>query len=898
MCAVHRLYFELYETPRILDVLFLYIFCIYINIEIIYVIYIIMSSFQSLFNESSQSINLIIAVDNISIDYNSSGQLEIKLGGVSTAKIANLAVTDAKINDMNASKLTGTITIPIDNSSITTNQITVAEGTGGVPSINFKGDLGTGITSFSPGVLSFPINGVDSTQIYEDGLYLWNGNYLYASGGMSADGDVQLNMGACLLVASPGVVIVHGGNVTRPAFSFEGSANGIYYSAANTTSVASNAIETLRIKYNLITALTNILANYNISVAGVILNSDGTAAAPSYSFTSATNLGIYKNSANTLSISSAGTEVARFNSALNQFYVPLAMGTNTINCGDITTSNVILSSGTANGMIYLNGTKYITSTVGPTNGQLLIGSTASTPVLGTLTGTTNRVTVTNGAGTITLSGPQDLATTSTPTFGSLTLTSNLTMSALTANGMAYISGTKNLASTASPTNGQILIGSTSTIPALGTITGTSNRITVTNGAGTITLSGPQDIATSSSPTFSSMTLTANLIANALNSQLIAGSAAAATNGTGKLQLYGTWGSTPNGPHILCTTSVDAYPTRQIFNYTHDFVADNFDCYSSGTNFVSAIVGSNFQILKNSNALRHRYAAGVTAGSTITFGEGTALNSVGQYSIGTMNINTASQKLSVYGVDNSSSISDNANIATYTSGDLYPLLHIQSQQHNNIVVGFDVYWDGSSYRSANSSSNFQIGKVTNQLKVLYGSGTASGSVPSLSVATYWDTSGNLTQNNNLSVAGTFSSSGQPALYISASTYMSVSDSTNTDFNLWDTSISVQGGITVTSSTTINIPANGHYNINVQMPFDASTAGIREIFVKKNGTTLPKYANIRAQSGTDINNYNSTQLMKLSAGDSLIVGVYQVSGANLHIGTLSTTYVALLSVVKMF
>lgn len=56
-----------------------------------------------------------------------------------------------------------------------------------------------------------------------------------------------------------------------------------------------------------------------------------------------------------------------------------------------------------------------------------------------------------------------------------------------------------------PTNGQLLIGNTSTNAfEVKTLTGTSNRVTVTNGAGSITLSGPQDIGTSSSPSFAQL----------------------------------------------------------------------------------------------------------------------------------------------------------------------------------------------------------------------------------------------------------------------------------------------------------------------------------------------------------------------------------------------------------
>lgn len=58
--------------------------------------------------------------------------------------------------------------------------------------------------------------------------------------------------------------------------------------------------------------------------------------------------------------------------------------------------------------------------VGPlTDGQLLIGDTGGPPVPATLTGTANQVSVTNGAGSITLSLPQDVNTTSSPTFNTV-----------------------------------------------------------------------------------------------------------------------------------------------------------------------------------------------------------------------------------------------------------------------------------------------------------------------------------------------------------------------------------------------------------------------------------------------------------------------------------------------
>lgn len=60
----------------------------------------------------------------------------------------------------------------------------------------------------------------------------------------------------------------------------------------------------------------------------------------------------------------------------------------------------------------------------PTNGQLLIGNGTNYTVA-TITGTSNQITVTNGVGSITLSLPQSIATTSDVTFDDITGTTSL-----------------------------------------------------------------------------------------------------------------------------------------------------------------------------------------------------------------------------------------------------------------------------------------------------------------------------------------------------------------------------------------------------------------------------------------------------------------------------------------
>jgi hypothetical protein len=81
-------------------------------------------------------------------------------------------------------------------------------------------------------------------------------------------------------------------------------------------------------------------------------------------------------------------------------------------------AQVNLANGVTGTLPAANGGTSITGT--PTNGQLLIGNGTGF-TLAALTGTANQVTVTNGAGTITLSLPQSIATASTPQFARLGL---------------------------------------------------------------------------------------------------------------------------------------------------------------------------------------------------------------------------------------------------------------------------------------------------------------------------------------------------------------------------------------------------------------------------------------------------------------------------------------------
>ena len=86
---------------------------------------------------------------------------------------------------------------------------------------------------------------------------------------------------------------------------------------------------------------------------------------------------------------------------------------------------------TDGGILFGNGTGAIGATAVLANGQLLIGDGTQEPTAATLTGTANQVIVTNGAGSIALSLPQNIHTTADPSFDSISVGSATLATALT-----------------------------------------------------------------------------------------------------------------------------------------------------------------------------------------------------------------------------------------------------------------------------------------------------------------------------------------------------------------------------------------------------------------------------------------------------------------------------------
>jgi len=131
------------------------------------------------------------------------------------------------------------------------------------------------------------------------------------------------------------------------------------------------------------------------------------------------------------------------NKALSSINVPLVVQYGGTGAATLTDHSILVGSGT--GAITAVGTA--------TNGQLPIGSTGNDPVLAGLTGTANQITVTNGAGSITLSTPQDIHTGASPTFAGLTSTGAVSVKGFSINIVA-----KTAAYTATSTDDVITCG--------------------------------------------------------------------------------------------------------------------------------------------------------------------------------------------------------------------------------------------------------------------------------------------------------------------------------------------------------------------------------------------------------------------------------------------------------
>lgn len=201
-------------------------------------------------------------------------------------------------------------------------------------------------------------------------------------------------------VANSGKTITLGGNLTTSG------ANNVTFTTSGATNVTLPTTGTL--------ATTAATSFSSLATVGTITSGtwNGTAIGAVYGGTGASTVTqgdlLYGSAANTWSKLAKDTTATRYLS-------------NTGTSNNPAWAQVDLTNGVTGVLPAANG-GFGVDTSGVTNGQLLIGKTSDNSLnLATLTGTSDQITVTNGAGTITLSTPQSINTTSTPRFARLGL---------------------------------------------------------------------------------------------------------------------------------------------------------------------------------------------------------------------------------------------------------------------------------------------------------------------------------------------------------------------------------------------------------------------------------------------------------------------------------------------
>jgi hypothetical protein len=176
--------------------------------------------------------------------------------------------------------------------------------------------------------------------------------------------------------------------------------------------------------------------------------------------------------------------------------------------GSITINNTASSALVAKSLVYTDASNNLASLT-LTDGQLAIGSTSAIPVASTLTGTTSQVIVTNGSGTITLSTPQNIASSSTPTFKGLSIT---TTGISTTSLLASSSLSATNITLTNPTN-QIVTGSGTTTTLNFVAPATTAILTFPNSTDTM-------VAKNTTDTLTNKTLTLPIISSISNTGIL------------------------------------------------------------------------------------------------------------------------------------------------------------------------------------------------------------------------------------------------------------------------------------------------------------------------------------------------------------------------------------------
>ena len=190
----------------------------------------------------------------------------------------------------------GTNTVTFDSTSMTATILTrVADGAVGTPAYSFINDTDSGIYLDGTGAVRVAIGGNIGLSIAS------TANTFYAGG------ENQFQVIDGLLNTQNGSVIRSAdGSLGTPGYNFSGDVDaGMWLVTAGELGFQTNSINRLSV------------SNSNITATVPILTTNGTVGAPSYSFTNDPNTGIYRRLTDSIGIACGGVLIGDWNNVAN-----------------------------------------------------------------------------------------------------------------------------------------------------------------------------------------------------------------------------------------------------------------------------------------------------------------------------------------------------------------------------------------------------------------------------------------------------------------------------------------------------------------------------------------------------------------------------------------------------
>lgn len=357
---------------------------------------------------------------------------------------------------------------------------------------------------------------------------------------------------------------------------------------------ATDRIQVLAADFNPLVEVVNDLIDGTTSLTEVEVG-NGTAAAPSMSFTSDTNTGIYRVGADNLGISTGGTLAVDVSTTAVTSALPVSNAAGTVSAPSVTfTSDLdtgLYRIGANNIGVAANGAKVLDVS---TSGLAVTGSLSATTTFDVGTNQTfakevnHTVTVTTTTTDATAGGNLSIASgagATTGAGGNIALTGGASGAGATGNGgTATVTG-----GAAASTNGNG--GAASLVGGAGTGTGSGGNVLLTPGASSSTTVAPAVIASAGlvkKPTSATVASGATVTGKELVGGLIA-----ATGATGNWQLPDT---------TAITTAIGTTPAGTNFEFVFNAQA------MTATNTATLVVGAGMTVAST---------PAITGGGTLT-----------------------------------------------------------------------------------------------------------------------------------------------------------------------------------------------------------------------------------------------------------------------------------------